>query len=207
MAAGSKLEISTSAKPVSSYAQKFISPKVSHLSGTRQQNFTSSSRLMNQPNSLISPMNANSKANNTISIDKKSTNTSQVRGTSNSGNKIAHNFIKASANAMQALNAAFSPDKRANVSRSQQMQNNLYFKRGNTKPTNVTTNDKSFSRENKHQRMFTSGTSSSHLHGPTFNNNNTPGTSTSPSKAGPSYLKSTFSHASKAASKANVYNY
>lgn len=88
------------------------------------------------------------------------------------------------------------------------MQNNLYFKRGNKPSANVTTNDKSFSRENKHQRMFTSGISSSHLHGPTFNNNNiTPGTSTSPSKAGPSYLKSTFSHASKAASKANVYNY
>lgn len=115
---GNRLEISTSGKPVSNYAQKFISPKVSHLSGTRQQNFTSSSRLMsNQPNSLVSPMNAKA-INNTISIDKKSTNTSQVRGTSNSGNKIAHNFIKASANAMQALNAAFSPDKRANISRS-----------------------------------------------------------------------------------------
>ena len=156
-------------------------------------------------------MNAGgSKANNhTVFVDKKSSNnTSQVRGTSNSGNKIAHNFIKASANAMQALNAAFSPDKRANISRSQQMQNNLYFKRGNTKQsTNVTTNDKSFSRENKHQRMFTSGT---HLHnnGPAKDNiSNTPGTSTSPSKAGPSYLKSTFSHASKAASKASVYNY
>lgn len=46
-----------------------------------------------------------------------------------------HNFAKASAQVAQTLhsNLAFSPDKRPNISRSQQMQNNLYFKRGANK--------------------------------------------------------------------------
>ena len=49
-------------------------------------------------------------------------NEKKVRGTSN--NKVS-NFTKAPA----TLNAAFSPDKRPNISRSQ-IQNNFYLKRG-----------------------------------------------------------------------------
>ena len=56
--------------------------------------------------------------------------------TATSGLKASqHNFAKASAQVAQSVqtNLAFSPDKRPNISRSQQMQNHLYFKRGANK--------------------------------------------------------------------------
>ena len=74
-------------------------------------------------------------------------NEKKVRGTSN--NKVS-NFTKAPA----TLNAAFSPDKRPNISRSQ-IQNNFYLKRG--AKGQQANQEKSSTRENnrmQHQRMF-----------------------------------------------------
>ena len=108
-----------------------------------------------------------------------------------------------------ALNTAFSPDKRPNISRSQQMSNNnLYFKRG--AKAQGPNNDKSMTRgdtsnnSRHHQRMFAPQTAS----GSTLQLNPTggPNSSASPLKQGPGYLQSTFSHTKKTAQKQNTNN-
>jgi len=62
------------------------------------------------------------------SFDKRQ-GLNQSRGTSNNNNS-QQSMQKVTLNALQSMNAAFSPDKRQNVSRSQQNQINMYFKRG-----------------------------------------------------------------------------
>ena len=130
------MEISTSIKPKLQLSQKFISPKIGKpaISSTKVGHY----------NHITSPMN-NRLASG--SVEKRFIQQSvaqQVRGTSNS-NKNS-NFSKVPP--PNSINAAFSPDKRPNISRSQ-IQSNLYFKRGAKGTADATAtnpNEKSFTR-------------------------------------------------------------
>lgn len=112
-------QVSVSIQPsIDTLAQKFISPKNKPTISTA---FGSSI-----PKPIISPMNARGP---TTSMEKKHP---YGRGTSNSAHKAPHhNFVKPSygGHGLVSSSSVFSPDKRANHSRSQ-MNNNLYYKRG-----------------------------------------------------------------------------